>query len=313
MKRRMIKPEFFNSPDIKALPIDVRLTYIGLWCFVDNNGVGEFTLAKVTAELYPAEMDADPIQALQMVQDHLATLVSTGLIVIYGERRGDYAESRGNGALCVSDDLRDMRWLEILKFGHHQMIDKRSAQGNCPRYSQKGHVTWGNVKTTSNLQGNSTETTGKPDGIPSTNKNRNKNNTKVLNVTTEARAHENDEPEPVDSPEASPRQLAAVPDANMSPPTLARHTWEPSNELKARARTVGLDPQTLLERLRYEDAVAGATDPSRPWDADAFAQGFTERIRAAQRDRTHMSQETQRRLEKLMAGKDADAQAEVTS
>lgn len=40
MRIRNIKPEFWRSQDITALDKSARLTFIGLWNYVDDNGVG---------------------------------------------------------------------------------------------------------------------------------------------------------------------------------------------------------------------------------------------------------------------------------
>ena len=40
MRIRSIKPEFWTSDDIADLTIEDRLLFIGLWSYVDDNGVG---------------------------------------------------------------------------------------------------------------------------------------------------------------------------------------------------------------------------------------------------------------------------------
>jgi len=52
---RQIRPEFFTDPTVSRLPVDVRLTYIGLWCVADDAGWLEFQPEHVGAMLYPYE------------------------------------------------------------------------------------------------------------------------------------------------------------------------------------------------------------------------------------------------------------------
>lgn len=37
-KIRSIKPDFFTSEDVSALPLRARLTWIGLWTHCDDHG-----------------------------------------------------------------------------------------------------------------------------------------------------------------------------------------------------------------------------------------------------------------------------------
>ena len=55
MRIRSIRPEFWSSEDIAALPWDARLIYIGLWSYVDDNGVGRDVEQLITAALFPLE------------------------------------------------------------------------------------------------------------------------------------------------------------------------------------------------------------------------------------------------------------------
>ena len=40
MRIRTVKPEFWRSEDVSRLPVADRLLFIGLWSYVDDNGVG---------------------------------------------------------------------------------------------------------------------------------------------------------------------------------------------------------------------------------------------------------------------------------
>ena len=52
---RSIKPEFFTSEVIASLPLSARLTFIGLWTYVDDNGVGLDNERLILAAVWPLE------------------------------------------------------------------------------------------------------------------------------------------------------------------------------------------------------------------------------------------------------------------
>jgi len=78
---RSIKPEFFTSEVVASLPISARLTFIGLWTHVDDNGVTVDNPKLITAALWPLE--DDPREALARVSGDLANLSTAGLIARY--------------------------------------------------------------------------------------------------------------------------------------------------------------------------------------------------------------------------------------
>lgn len=57
MRIRSIKPEFWRSDDISALPWETRLLFIGLWSYVDDNGVGRDDERIIRAELFALDED----------------------------------------------------------------------------------------------------------------------------------------------------------------------------------------------------------------------------------------------------------------
>ena len=59
MRIRTIKPEFWRSDDIASLSWDARLVFIGLWSYVDDNGVGRDSLPSIVGDLFAADMTAD--------------------------------------------------------------------------------------------------------------------------------------------------------------------------------------------------------------------------------------------------------------
>ena len=110
MRIRSIKPEFWRSLDIAALSIEDRLLFIGLWSYVDDNGVGVDRVPIIAAELFADDLSRDPRETLARVSDGIERLSERGLVQRY------------------SDDSRD--YLAVTNWERHQRIDKP----NKPRY-----------------------------------------------------------------------------------------------------------------------------------------------------------------------------------
>lgn len=72
MRIRSIKPEFWRSRHVAQLPWDLRLLFIGLWSYVDDNGVGVDDAWQITSDVFPVE--DDPAVARVRVEEGLATL-----------------------------------------------------------------------------------------------------------------------------------------------------------------------------------------------------------------------------------------------
>jgi hypothetical protein len=108
MRIRTIKPEFWRSDDITALPMDVRLLFIGLWSYVDDNGVGIDDYRQITADLFALEEDQAAIR--KYVREGLVTL-SRGLQV-------------------VRYMIDDRPYVFIRSWDRHQKVDRPSK----PRY-----------------------------------------------------------------------------------------------------------------------------------------------------------------------------------
>lgn len=113
MRIRSIKPEFWRSEDISRLDRDDRLLFVGLWSYVDDNGVGRDRLAEVCADLFAHDLEQNPRDTFARVQRGLAHLAAAGLIVRY--------ESDGKP------------FLEVTTWTDHQRID-RPAKPRYPRY-----------------------------------------------------------------------------------------------------------------------------------------------------------------------------------
>lgn len=85
---RSIKPDFFTSEDIAALPLSARLTFVGLWTYVDDNGVGVDNEMLINAAIWPLE--DDHLETLARTREDLATLSREGLVIRYRDSRKRY-------------------------------------------------------------------------------------------------------------------------------------------------------------------------------------------------------------------------------
>lgn len=107
---RSIKPDFWKSEAIAVHSFRARLTFIGLWTYVDDNGVGLDNPKLVAAELFALE--DDPREALANVREDLARLHEAGRIRRY--------------------TVDSKAYLAIVNWREHQKIDKPGK----PRYPE---------------------------------------------------------------------------------------------------------------------------------------------------------------------------------
>lgn len=104
MRIRSIKPEFWRSDDITALEIADRLLFIGLWSYVDDNGVGKDKLADICADLFAADLERDPRETFARVSRGILNLTERGLLRRYS--------------------VANRPFLEVVSWKDHQRIDK---------------------------------------------------------------------------------------------------------------------------------------------------------------------------------------------
>lgn len=90
MRIRSIKPEFWRSRDITALSWDARLVFIGLWSYVDDNGVGRFDLASIAGDLFVQDLCDNPRDTLARLSRALQQIISNGLAVVYEIESKDF-------------------------------------------------------------------------------------------------------------------------------------------------------------------------------------------------------------------------------
>lgn len=119
MRIRSIKPEFWKSQDMARLSRDDRLLFIGLWSYVDDNGVGEDRVSQITAALFADDLEHDPRETFARVSEGLSNLSEGGQIARYSAGGRDF--------------------LEVLHWDLHQRIDK-PAKPRFPRHDAEEAV-----------------------------------------------------------------------------------------------------------------------------------------------------------------------------
>lgn len=99
---RSVKPAFFRSIAINKLPIATRLTFIGLWTYVDDEGRGVDDARLVKAELWPLD------------DKYTAKRVEADLTLLAKEKRIVRYKSKGRAYIAITN------WLEHQKINHPQ-------------------------------------------------------------------------------------------------------------------------------------------------------------------------------------------------
>src|SRR5450755_4118662 len=112
---RSIKPDFFTSETVASLSLSARLTFIGLWTYVDDNGVGMDNELLINAAIWPLE--EDPLATLARTREDLASLSRADLVTRYRDPR--------------------KRYLFVTSWDEHQKVDHPRK----PRYPRPTEVT----------------------------------------------------------------------------------------------------------------------------------------------------------------------------
>lgn len=137
MRIRSIKPEFWRSPDIDSLDWNQRLIFIGLWSYVDDNGVGDGRVASIAADLFASDLSVDPTETLRRVSLSLDEFESRGMVIRY---------KSGSRPLVY-----------VTNWDSHQLV-KNPSKGNC--YPIPPAETVKSSRTLRRVYGESTETLG---------------------------------------------------------------------------------------------------------------------------------------------------------
>ena len=83
MRIRSILPKFYESEDVGRMDWHTRLIFIGLWSYVDDNGVGRDVDALIASDLFPFDLSRDSRETLARVADALQTLADGHQIIRY--------------------------------------------------------------------------------------------------------------------------------------------------------------------------------------------------------------------------------------
>lgn len=111
MRIRSIKPDFWRSDDITALDWETRLLFVGLWSYVDDNGVGRDKLADIAADLFAGDLEADSSETFARV--------SRGL-----QKLSEANSKPSEPPLITRYSVDGKHYLHISKWRDHQRIDK---------------------------------------------------------------------------------------------------------------------------------------------------------------------------------------------
>lgn len=102
---RTIKPDFFASDTVSALPLRARLTWIGLWTHCDDQGRCRDNVKLIKAAVWPLDD-----LSLREVDEDLLTLAKYGRIVRYS----------------ATVDGKSAGLIQIVNWDEHQRINRPS-------------------------------------------------------------------------------------------------------------------------------------------------------------------------------------------
>jgi hypothetical protein len=85
-RQRMIKPDFWTSEQVMALPRDARLFFIGLWNFSDDSARFRWSPETLRVRIVPGDSDVDA----QVVQHWLYLIAQQGQVERYVSPTGEH-------------------------------------------------------------------------------------------------------------------------------------------------------------------------------------------------------------------------------
>ena len=242
MRIRTIKPEFWRSEDIAALSIEDRLLFIGLWSYVEDNGVGRDEPQLIQCDLYPLDTFTE---ASLRTHGGLMRLSQQGLITRYEGPDG-------------------RRYLQINSWDKHQKIN-RPSKPRFPQYNAENcTLTEASLRTHCALTEGSLPEQGTGNREQGTGKN-----------TPFSPPHETENAETASAETETVSADAAPATANTSKPSKARGTrlpdgWVPDDDLIAWTKVNAPAAANALELDRFRDywtAQPGAKGRKTDWAA----------------------------------------------
>ncbi|WP_078345161.1 hypothetical protein [Mycobacteroides chelonae] len=246
MRIRSIKPEFWRSQDISSIEDwATRLLFIGLWSYVDDNGVGVDRVSNIAADLFADDLERDPSETFARVSRGLQQLAERFSIVRY--------EVDGRSYLFING------WAE------HQRID----HPNVPRYPLPD----GTIAHPTSEKPSRSRSSAKPSRksretlAPGTGEQGNRG---TEQKRENARKRDADPLTPVE-PIAPP--LSVIPD-----------DWEPNLVHRSKAKALGItDLDGAAESFRNHALMQGRIVAN--WDAAFASWLASPKTAAAERDR----------------------------
>lgn len=133
---RTIKPTFFRSESVAELPSDgCRLSFIGLWTYVDDEGRGVDLAKLVKADLWPLRDEVTSIT----VEEHLVAIADRGLICRY--------------------TVDGRKYLHVIGWAEHQRINRPTASQlpPCPVHERPTEPDGADTEDSVNPHGADTE------------------------------------------------------------------------------------------------------------------------------------------------------------
>lgn len=126
MRIRSIKPEFWRSPDTAHLDMFTRLLFIGLWNYVDDNGVGDDDVDLIRSDLFPRDTNVEELSL--RIHGGLTELSVRAQVTRYRHRE------------------TGRRYLHVTNW-HHQKINRPSRSNKPLPTSENVEFTEGSLST----------------------------------------------------------------------------------------------------------------------------------------------------------------------
>lgn len=142
---RTIKPSFFTSFAMAEHPYSTRLTFIGLWTYVDDEGRGPDDPRLIKGALWPLDDAMTP----RKVEGDLGRLAKAGQIIRYS--------------------VEGRRYLAVTEWGLHQRINRPTASQHPGPLTEQYAIPHGRLSEPSRQEGNREQGTGRQEqGHPPT-------------------------------------------------------------------------------------------------------------------------------------------------
>ena len=245
MRIRTIKPDFWRSDDIAALSIEDRLLFIGLWSYVEDNGVGRDDPQLIQCDLYPHDIFTE---ASVRTHGGLMRLSQQGLITRFKGPDG-------------------RKYLQVNSWDKHQKIN-RPSKPRFPQYNAENcTLTEGSLSPHCTLTEGSLPEQGTGNREQGTGKN-----------TPFSPPHEAEAAETASAELVTVAADAAPATANTSKPSKSSKArgaripdgWVPDDDLAAWTKRNAPAAANLLEVERFRDywtAQPGAKGRKTDWAA----------------------------------------------